>query len=57
MRMVVPKEISALTDVFTPYIVKNNEGTALILKKDAPNDAKVAHKKYCDWWETNHRQP
>ena len=53
----MPSEISSLADLITPYMVKNKEGTALVLKDDAPKEVVAAKKKYDDWWLTHHRQP
>ena len=57
MRIIMPDEICALADLITPYMVKNKEGTALVLKDDAPEEVVAAKKKYDDWWATHHRQP
>ena len=53
MRVVVPDDIKKLMDIFIPYMIKNHDGTALVLRDDAPEEAIIAHRKYQEWWEQN----
>lgn len=56
MRVVIPDEIKRLTYIFAPYMTKNNDGTALVLRDDAPEEATVAYRKYQEWWEQNSKR-
>lgn len=57
MRIRIPNDISLIGDLIAPYMVKNAEGTALVLKDGAPEEVVVAKMKYDDWWATHHSQP
>lgn len=57
MRIEIPDDIKALTNVFAPFMVMDEETKMLVLKDDAPAEAKDAREKYHSWWLEHHRQP